>query len=88
MLQLRGQIHSPYVISTLYMYSVVCTLVLCSLAAVLSCIGPSVRLVTNIPKVGPLLKTGSLKKRNTALEYSTRVVQEGAVDVKRVLLTI
>ncbi len=33
---------------------------------------------------------GSLKM-NTALEYSTRVVQEGgrpAVDVKRVLLTI
>jgi len=32
-------------------------------------------------------KAGSLKM-NTALEYSTRVVQEGAVDVKRVLLTI
>jgi hypothetical protein len=25
---------------------------------------------------------------NTALEYSTRVVQEGAIDVKRVLLTL
>jgi hypothetical protein len=32
MAQLRGQIHSLYFISTLYMYSVVCTLVLCSLA--------------------------------------------------------
>jgi hypothetical protein len=30
---------------------------------------------------------GSLKM-NTTLEYSTRVVQVGAVDVKRVLLTI
>ncbi len=33
------------------------------------------------------VEAGSLKM-NTALEYSTRVVQEGAVDVKRVLLTI
>ena len=32
-------------------------------------------------------KAGSLKM-NTALEYSTRVVQEGAIDVKRVLLTL
>ncbi len=32
----------------------------------------------------PNHKQGSLKM-NTALEYSTRVVQEGAVDVKRVL---
>jgi hypothetical protein len=32
-------------------------------------------------------KAGSLKM-NTALDYSTRVVQEGVVDVKKVLLTI
>jgi hypothetical protein len=39
--------------------------------------------------VGGTHYAGSLKM-NTALEYSTRVVQEGgrAVDVKRVLLTI
>jgi hypothetical protein len=33
------------------------------------------------------LLVGSLKM-NTTLEYSKRVVQEGDVDVKRVLLTI
>ncbi len=33
----------------------VCTLVLCSLATVTSCINPSVRIVTKFPKVEPLL---------------------------------
>ncbi len=33
----------------------VCTLLLCSLATVMSCIDPSVRIVTKSPKVGPLL---------------------------------
>jgi hypothetical protein len=33
----------------------VCTLVLCSLATVMSCIDPSVRIVTKSTKVGPLL---------------------------------
>jgi hypothetical protein len=33
----------------------VSTIVFCSLATVLSCIGPSVRIVTKSPKVGPLL---------------------------------
>jgi hypothetical protein len=33
----------------------VSTLVVCSLATVLSCIDPSVRIVTKSPKVGPLL---------------------------------
>ncbi len=33
----------------------VCSLVLCSLAIVLSCIYPSVRIVTKSPKVGPVL---------------------------------
>ncbi len=33
----------------------VCTLVLCSLSTVLSCIDPSVWIVSKSPKVGPLL---------------------------------
>jgi hypothetical protein len=33
----------------------VCTLVLCSLATVISCIDTSVQIVTKSPKVGPLL---------------------------------
>jgi hypothetical protein len=40
----------------------VCTLVLCSLATVLSCIDPSVRIVTNSPKVEPLLIFSGLKE--------------------------
>ncbi len=44
--------------------------------------GDSNHAISVIPKAGSL-------KMNTALEYSTRVVQEGgAVDVKRVLLAI
>jgi hypothetical protein len=33
-------------------------------------------------------QVSSSLKKNTALEYSTRVVQEGAVDVKRVLFKV
>jgi hypothetical protein len=40
------------------------------------------------PPPGELSQEAGSSKLNIALEYSTRAVQEGAVDVKRVLLTI
>jgi hypothetical protein len=50
----------------------VCIFVLCSLATVLFCIDPSVRIVTKSPKVGPRTSTFILISQNVPLIFYLR----------------